>query len=102
MNDKKPSQAELLYKLLADGLAHRTDQIQALVYGGNHLGLARVGARIWDIKKKHNVEIKGWKDKENPSLYWYQIVLKFPELSKDARTPEAILNLEKAKQGALI
>lgn len=74
--DKKPSQADLLYKLLEDGLPHRTDEIQARVYGGSHLGLARVGARIYDIKKKYSVNFEGWKDKDNPALYWYQLTPK--------------------------
>jgi hypothetical protein len=71
--DKKPSQTELLYKLLSDGQPHRTDQIQSSVYGGKHLGLARVGARVFDVKKKYQVQIEGWHDAENPSLFWYQM-----------------------------
>ena len=67
------SQTQKLYNLLSDGEPHRTDQIMKVVYGDSHLGLARVGARIWDIKSKYNVEIESWKDKEIPSLWWYQI-----------------------------
>lgn len=74
------SQVERLYNFLKDGQPHRTDDILIEVYGGDHLGLARVGARIWDIKKKYpNIErIDGWKDKINPSLYWYKIIFKQP------------------------
>lgn len=74
----KQSQAEKLYELLKDGKPHRTDEIQRVVYGGDHLGLSRVGARVFDIKKKYGVEIKGWKDKERPSLYYYQLVRSQP------------------------
>ena len=70
---KTKSQTELLYDLLKDGRPHRTDQIQNLVYGNAHLGLARVGARIWDIKRKYNIEIDSWHDKQNKTLWWYQI-----------------------------
>lgn len=66
------SQIEKLYNLLKDGRPHRTDEIMSIVYGGDHLGLARVGARIWDLKKK-GYEINGRKDKENMTLYWYQL-----------------------------
>lgn len=67
------SQATRLYELLKDGRPVRTDEIMFRIYGNDHLGLARVGARIWDIKKKYGVEVKGWKDEENLSLYWYQL-----------------------------
>jgi hypothetical protein len=65
------SQTDKLYKLLADGKPYRTDQIVSMVYG-NGLSLARVGARIFDVKRKYRIMIKGWKDKDNPALYWYQ------------------------------
>lgn len=65
------SQTDKLYDLLSDGNAHRTDEIVSKAYSGG--SLARVGARIWDIKRKYGVEIIGWHDEKNPSLYWYQI-----------------------------
>lgn len=73
------SQTEKLYELLSDGLPHRTDEIMEKIYGGSHLGLARVGARIYDIKKKYDVSIQGWKDKDNEALYWYQIGMRKPD-----------------------
>lgn len=66
------SQTERLWSLLRDARPHRTDEILSVVYGSEHAGIARIGARIADVKKKHNVNIKGHKDKQNPSLYWYQ------------------------------
>lgn len=46
------SQKDKLCNLLEDGKPHRTDEIMRVCYGGEHLGLARVGARIWDLKNK--------------------------------------------------
>jgi hypothetical protein len=43
--------------------------------------LARVGARIHDIKHKKLAPgwtIKGWHDPEIPALYFYQLVKKEP------------------------
>ena len=68
------SQVAKLYELLNQNRPIRTDEIQDFVYGSDHLGLARVGARIWDIKKKFGIRIEGWKDKNNPSLYWYALI----------------------------
>jgi biotin operon repressor len=47
---KGTSQKERLYKLLSDGNWHRTDEIQEVVYGRNHLGVARISARVQDLK----------------------------------------------------
>lgn len=66
------SQANKLLDLLSDGNPHSTTEIMAKVYGGSHLGLARVGARIFDLKKQGHV-ITGKKDRYNPTVYWYQI-----------------------------
>ena len=73
MTTKNKSQVDRMYDLLSDGEAHRTDEIMSAVYGADHLGLARVGARIWDVQKKYGVKIIGWHDEENHSLYWYQM-----------------------------
>lgn len=48
--DTGKSQKEKLFALLSDYEWHDTVQILERVYGGDHLGLARVGARIHDIK----------------------------------------------------
>lgn len=69
------SQTAKLYEVLKDGKPHRTDEIMAVVYGSSHLGLARVGARIWDLNHKGlgRYKIRGWKDENKPTLYWYQL-----------------------------
>jgi hypothetical protein len=67
------AQTDKLYQLLLDGKPHRTDEIQISVYGAAHLGVARIGARIFDLQKKYGVKVSGWKDKIRPSLYWYKM-----------------------------
>lgn len=67
------SQTEKLYELLKDGQEHSTIEIMEKVYGGSHLGLARVGARIYDIKKKYGVRIEGRTNTVNPTIYHYRM-----------------------------
>lgn len=67
------AQTKRLYELLLDGKPHRTDEICREVYGDEHLGVARIGARIWDIKKKYCMAIKSWRDEVKKTLWWYQI-----------------------------
>lgn len=67
------SQSAKLLALLSDGNPHSTVEILNAVYGGSHLGIARIGARIYDLKKSGK-EIKGWKDKDRPTVHWYQLV----------------------------
>lgn len=70
----KTSQTDKLYHLLLDQKPHRTDEILKKVYGSGKLGLARVGARIYDIKKKYTIQVVGWHDKKRPTLYWYMMI----------------------------
>lgn len=80
------SQVERLWTLLSDGKPHRTDQILRKVYGSDQLSIARIAARIWDIKKKYpDLHIKGWHDKKIASLYWYQVI--FPVKHPARRVP---------------
>jgi hypothetical protein len=87
----KVSQTDILYDLLKDNKPHSTIEIMSKVYGDDHLGLARVGARIWDCQRKYKVKIKGWHDHDKRSIYWYQIetlatipieAQKFPQTSE--------------------
>ena len=66
------SQATKLLALLRDGRPHSTVEIMERVYGGSHLGLARIGARIYDLKQRGHV-IEGKRDEKNPAIYWYQL-----------------------------
>lgn len=65
------SQLQKLKNLLEDCRPHSTYEICDVVYGDAHLGVARIGARVWDLNHKQNFRIVGWKDTENPALYWY-------------------------------
>lgn len=67
------TQAERLLKLLKDGRPHRTDEILCEVYGSEHLGIARVGARIADLKKLGH-HIIGYHDSKNRKLYVYKLI----------------------------
>jgi len=73
------SQKEKLYELLKDGFPHRTDEIMEKVYGNDHCGLARVGARIWDLKNAGHAII-GYKDADHPSLYFYRLQPKIEQM----------------------
>lgn len=68
------SQLDLLYDLLYDGQPHRTDEIMKVVYGSDHLGVARIAARISDLRKRGVMVKPAWPDKEKPTLYWYQLI----------------------------
>jgi hypothetical protein len=68
-----PTQTQRLYELLKDCRPHRTDEIMRVVYGSDHLGVARIGARVWDVQKKYGVKVDGRHDPEKPSLYWYRM-----------------------------
>ena len=67
------SQSDLLLSLLKDFRWRRTDEILEKVYGDNHLGIARIGARIADLKGR-GAKIEGKKDLEKPTLYWYRLI----------------------------
>jgi len=46
------TQKDRLLNLLKDGLWHDTPSIQIVVYGKNHLGVARIASRINDLKNE--------------------------------------------------
>lgn len=70
----KMSQINRLLNVLEDGLPHRSDELLKNVYGSEHLGLARLAARIYDLKKRMNVQIRSYPDPEHKSLTWYQLI----------------------------
>ncbi len=79
------SQTSQLYDLLRDGRPHSTPEILQIVYGNAHLGIARIGARIWDVKKKYGVEIISKRDDKRESIWWYQMMIKPAQLTGDGR-----------------
>lgn len=68
------SQLDLLYTALYTGEPKRSDILLKEVYGSEHLGIARLAARVYDLKKRMNVKIKSWADPEKPSLTWYKLI----------------------------
>lgn len=93
---QEQSQTDRLYNLLSDYLPHRTDEIVRIIYGEGerclacgrkeNLSLARVGARIYDVKKKYGVRITGRKDADNKKLYWYTMQrILVPEIFQEAK-----------------
>lgn len=67
--------------MLQDNKPHSTIDICKEVYGDEHLGLARVGARIWDLKKKYRLNIESWRDPKIKTIWWYQLALRGRQLS---------------------
>ena len=94
------TQTERLYNLLSDGKPHRTDEIVNLVYGPG-LSLARVGARIFDVKDKYKVIINGWHDKFNPALYWYQMGVSNKEEIKKTEVDSKTADVESLFRGVV-
>lgn len=68
------SQTDLLYSLLKDGKDHDTLEILEKVYGGSHLGIARISARVYDIENKYDVKIESRKDKVKKTIWIYRLV----------------------------
>lgn len=68
----KTSQAEKLRQVLSDGAAHSTVELLDRVYGVGHSGIARLGARIKDLRDR-GMEIESWKDNENKTVWYYQL-----------------------------
>ncbi len=72
----KKSQLEKMWDLMRDGNPHSTYQIVAEVYDMSTTTIARVASRVFDMKKKYGVDINSWPDKDNPKMWWYQVVIK--------------------------
>lgn len=69
---RKPSQADRLLALLLDGEPHNTVEILEKVYGGEHLGIARIASRVNDLRHRGH-EIFSWRDRENSTVWVYQL-----------------------------
>ena len=63
------SQTAKLKELLLDTEPHNTLEIRQVVYGNEILNMARIAARVNDLKKEGYV-IKGFK---KDGKYWYQM-----------------------------
>lgn len=67
------TQAARILQLLKDYRQHNTVEILRDVYGSEHLGIARIGARIADLKKLGH-HIIGYHDPQNRKLYVYKLI----------------------------
>jgi hypothetical protein len=81
------TQTQRLYELLKDCEPHRTDEIIRVVYGSEYLGIARIGALVWDVPKNHGVKIDGRHDPDKPSLNWHQSKLNVTTYSPSISSP---------------
>lgn len=66
------SQVNRLLQILEDGKPHSSFDLAREIYNSDGPSLARLGARVWDVKKK-GYAIRSWKDKDNPKKHWYQL-----------------------------
>jgi len=66
------TQTERILEILLDGRPHSTFELVEKAYESHGPSLARLGARIWDLKQK-GYEIIGWRDPDNRKKYWYQL-----------------------------
>jgi hypothetical protein len=67
------TQTDRLFELLKDHRPHSTLQILRVVYGSEHLGIARIGARVNDLKKLGH-HIVGYHDPQNRKIYVYKLI----------------------------
>lgn len=71
------SQANSLLALLQDGKPHSTVEIQKVVYGGEHLGTARIASRVTDLRDR-GYEIESRPGRINKKV-WYYLLRSSPE-----------------------
>ena len=69
------SQTQKLLELLKDGKKHSTPEIQVYVYGANHLGVARISARVDDLRKLGYNIPNAEPDPINPAISWYRMII---------------------------
>ncbi len=83
------AQLKRLRDFLSDGRPHDTPSIMREVYGDEHLGIARVGARIHDLRHKHGLTIRAWRDETRRTVTWYQLIPPPTTTVFTARAPPA-------------
>lgn len=66
----KPSQTTEILNVLSDHMAHSSFELVERVYHANGPTLARLGARIWDLRQK-GWRIDSWRDQVDRSKHWY-------------------------------
>lgn len=81
---KMSSQTDRLMQLLSDFQWHSTPEILLTVYGSDHLGIARIAARVSDAKKllEPLQTIESKPDPEKPSIWMYRKINVAPPVEK--------------------
>jgi len=82
------SQLDRLRFLLSDCKPHSTFEIVEKVYDADMATIARVGARIYDLKRVYGFKIEGWHDRINRKLWWYQLIK--PPAERSEQKPKRI------------
>lgn len=78
------TQKDRLLNLLSDGNYHDTPEIQAVVYGANHLGVARIASRINDLRNDgYLIETKH----KDGTIYCYRLNQRVAESSASVVAP---------------
>lgn len=80
------SQADKLLELLSDGKPHSTVEIMRVVYGGDHLGVARIASRVSELRERGWI-IESKPGKINKTVWWYRLT---SEPEKAPEKPEPV------------
>lgn len=80
------SLAEVIFQILKDGKPHSNYELVGNVWQKNRgyqgPSIARLGARIYDIKQTYGVTINGEFDPDDRRKYWYTMKLPKSQLRK--------------------
>jgi hypothetical protein len=95
------SQTQKLYELLKDGERHSTREIQIFVYGSDHLGSARIAARIADLRKEGHDIPNAERDEHDPTVYWYRMkvpIVSLPVKNCQVNLQPALFNMPESER----
>lgn len=85
------SQTDKLYELLKDGKPHSTIEIRRVVYGDEHLSMARIASRANDLRKRGYV-IESRPGKINKTIWWYKLTPKEPQPKETPQYRPVLIN----------
>jgi hypothetical protein len=72
------SYRQQIYEILKDGKPHRSDEITRALFGSDktdRTGLFNLHGRVSELRKQGYNIPPAWRDRENPKLSWYQMIL---------------------------
>lgn len=94
------SQIDRLYSLMSDGEPHSTFEIVEKVYDMDTTTIARVGARIFDVKRRFGAYIESYPDKSNKKMWWYRMKKSSPANVSAVGGQRSALESPSSKQGS--